>query len=95
VIAIIPANPLRKRGAEPPSRPQLPQALVAAARSISCLGNVSRIHPRWRRCSLPGDTSRRKCCAMANLTRSVGGAHDVRARGLPQFPITPDLKNQN
>jgi hypothetical protein len=24
----------------------------------------------------------------------VGGAHDVRARGLPQFPITLDLKTR-
>ncbi|UPK06675.1 hypothetical protein [Bradyrhizobium sp. 170] len=27
------------------------------------------------------------------LVRSVKGAHDVRARCLPQFPVTLDLKN--
>jgi hypothetical protein len=29
---------------------------------------------------------------MSDLARSNKGAHDVRARGLPQFPVTPDLK---
>jgi hypothetical protein len=32
---------------------------------------------------------------VVGLARSVRGADDVRARGLPQFPVTLDPKNRN
>jgi hypothetical protein len=36
----------------------------------------------------PQATSMPQCCAMLDLARSIKGAHDVRARGLPEFPVT-------
>jgi hypothetical protein len=32
---------------------------------------------------------------MSDLARSIEGADDVRARGLPQFPVTLDPKKRN
>jgi len=36
--------------------------------------------------------TRCKCCAMSDPGCPVNGADDVRARGLPQFPVTFDPK---
>jgi hypothetical protein len=32
---------------------------------------------------------------MSDLARSIEGADDVRARSLPQFPVTLDPKKRN
>jgi len=37
-------------------------------------------------------TNMPQCCAMSDLVRSIKGAHDVQARGLPEFPVTRQLK---
>jgi len=93
MIAIILANPAPAARAEP-------VALFAngrkrssrASRPISCRGNVLLFYRTPAAMFTARQPTRCNCCAMSGLARSAEGAHDVRARGLHQFPVALDLK---
>jgi len=93
MIAIILAHPAPAARAEPVAlfangrkRSSRPRGL-SVAEATSCFSTGHR-----RQCSLRRQPTRCNCCAMSGLARSAEGAHDVRARGLHQFPVTLDLK---
>jgi hypothetical protein len=92
MIAIILANPAQSAGRTDVSfhnqrqrSSRLPGISVAEATSCDFTGHQ-------RQCSLRRPPTRCNCCAMSGLAHSAEGAHDVRVRGLHQFPVTLDLK---
>jgi len=91
MIAIISANPAPQARAEPPSPSNRRKHASRLARPISCRGNIYRFQRMPAAMFIAPPTSC-KCCAMSDPGWPVNGADDVRARGLPQFPVTFDPK---
>jgi hypothetical protein len=89
-------NHFGKPRPEARAEPMSPSTISVSARygfrHISCRGNVLRFHLTPAGFFIVQATDTPQMLRDVGSDRSVKGAHDVRARGLPQFPVMPDLK---
>ncbi|MCK1514706.1 hypothetical protein IVB22_19505 [Bradyrhizobium sp. 190] len=92
MIAIISAN----LAPEAPAQPLTPSANSRKRSSrlpaISCRSNVLRFHLKPAAMFIAQAVDTPQMLRDVDSGRSVRGAHDVRARCLPQFPVPLDLK---
>jgi hypothetical protein len=94
MLASMAANLPRRRG---PNRFPVRNSRKRSSRlprPISCRGNVLRIHPTPGAMFIARGIDAPQMLHDVESARSGGGAHDVRARRLPQFPATLDLKTR-